>query len=179
MESWKGKAACIGQSQLFDVADSRGDRDPLSGLKWKAYDREKFDKAIAICRTCPVQQECGDTAQPEDWQWTVRAGKMPAAFNTRGRGRPSINPAPISDDMCGRGHTGRMRITAKGRRCYACEDESRQSKRKPKPVELKNECSNGHKGMYERDNRGVRFCRGCRRVENQKYYRRVNGTMTS
>ena len=167
---WLGRAACKGSDpNLFTVKDLRL-QPGETGLeaKQKLAENEKFKRAIKVCRNCTVQQECGESAEPEDFQWTVRAGKMPGAFNTRGRGRPQATLAPVGDNTCKNGHYGRLaKRSAGGYRCYDCENEAKE----PKPVELKEECENGHVGMYEREKyiapgrkQGKRFCRGCKRM---------------
>lgn len=179
--SWLELAACAGKPEMFTVMDLKLDEhSSYSEAKHKLAENDKFKKAIAICKTCPVQQQCGEAALPEDWQWTVRAARMPGVFNTRPRGRPaSSDYNSVGERVCANGHVGEMKVT-KGRRirCYACERERsirRAKERGVKPRVLKNECSHGHVGMYERDSRGVRFCRGCRRIESARYDKKRRG----
>ena len=172
---WLSRAACKGSDPgLFTVKDLRlQPGEEGVNTKPRLAERKKFKAAIKICRSCPVQQECGESAEPEDFHWTVRAAKMPGAFNVRGPGRPPS--FPTSGLVCDKGHVGRSVMTARNRlRCYACEEE-----RKSNPVEPKNVCVNGHVGMYEREKyvlpgrkTGKRYCRACKLAYRRKSHER-------
>jgi len=164
-DDWMDEAACVGNAPLFMVKDHRGG-DPVSNLKWKNYEKEKFQEAIKICRSCPVQQECGEDSTLDDFKWTVRAARMPSAFSTRPAGRPLKSEAEKRDpDTCINGHVGHYKVLKSGSRaCSECSRERNRNARKRKGAFIRgtaDTCRNGHTGFYRMEKSGRR-CQKCR-----------------
>lgn len=159
-DSWMERAACDGMSGLFTH-------------------KSGFAKAVLICRSCPVIEQCGKTATREDFAWTVRAGEMPTSVSPRNVGRPT--KGKTNDLTCLRGHVGEVRINEFGQRkgCRTCDREKKQARHEPKPRVLKNTCKNGHTGQYEYEQRegGKRFCRACRRINARRYEKERSARM--
>lgn len=151
-DNWMEQAACDGRSDLFT-------------------EKPGFSKAVLICQSCPVVEQCGKSATYEDFSWTVRAGRMPTSVSPRNIGRPV--KGKTNSLTCPKGHVGEVRINEFGQRkgCRGCDRERKQAKHAPKPRELKNTCKNGHTGQYEYEQRegGKRFCRACRRINARRY----------
>src|SRR6478735_7049131 len=119
---WRDRAACLGQSDLFTVKDHK--KTDQSYGKWTNYDREAIKKARRICRDCPVFYQCEADASPEDFRWTVRAGRMPDAFNTikieASTTTKQVMPEDLADVACVRGHIGQWHVYEGRRVCREC-----------------------------------------------------------
>lgn len=176
---WLQSAACAGKSEMFTVRDLQlGNGEPYSEAKHKLAENQKFKDAIRICQSCPVQQQCGETAEPEDWRWTVRAGRMPAVFKTRSRGWPSKRQA--SSNTCSHGHVGRMVEDSNGRRCLECKrlwnENQRRSEGQKKRQGRKTECEK-HGPMTVLESRNV--CRPCENERNKRRWQETKAARMS
>lgn len=171
-ESWETRAACVGQPAImFSVVDYEQSPDDASKLtKWKAYEKEKFEQAIKICRSCPVQQECGESADPEDFKWNVRAGRMPSAFNVRSPGRPKKSEKRDLN-TCPNGHVGHYTMLKRGtracRECSRLRSVSQRRRKGIKPLGNSDTCRKGHVGYMKMEKDGRR-CQKCRHLQRQK-----------
>jgi hypothetical protein len=168
---WMNQAACIGKAELFMVKDREKSGGSLS--RWNGYDPVRLTEARVICMSCPVFYQCETSATPEDFAWTVRAGRLPSIFNTQKSERPVGRPPkrPNVDGVCRNGHVGMMRGNNRGRYCSECARLQKEAKRRAAGIPertMKTVCKNGHEGMYKRAKSGKRICVGCRRERQRK-----------
>lgn len=163
---WMDRAACLGKAELFTVDDRKQSRDGLG--KWAGYDRNAIKEARAICNSCPVFYQCEADASPEDFNWTVRAGRMPTAFNTvkiKVPRKEMPTEESLADVECSRGHVGKWFISRGSRVCRECQKEHKRNARRKQGIgerQLKTTCKNGHTGQYSMV-RNKRTCLACAR----------------
>jgi transcription factor WhiB len=140
-QSWTISASCA-EMDPRDFTYVRKDEPgyiPVKGKntqgKWvelgekRANHERLLEAASKVCTTCPVFQECLDSATPADRFWTTRGGLTPLATV-----RPLVKQPTVSNDKyfeweCkehGRRYVGkRKRGMTKGRiYCVACADGS-------------------------------------------------------
>lgn len=58
MNDWRAQAACRGENPELFFADLL----PAHGRLERAHKKRSIDKALTICRGCPVQTECANYA---------------------------------------------------------------------------------------------------------------------
>lgn len=188
---WRDQAACIGKSSLFDLVDRESSfRRDITSSKHRdrairSHNVANFRAAVKICKSCPVLDSCASSAQGEDTVWTVRAGKFPGIFKTRGVGRPA-GPAILGEDeikekVCKRGHKGHFTMQGGSLRCGECrrvydrnrykKDNPEASKHQPIPY-IDGECLRGHVNMYRLNKKGYRFCTECGRIKRRELHLR-------
>lgn len=68
LESWRGRAACLGRKDLLWDDRVEGETDPQRDAR--------HVKAEAVCHlSCPVREECGDSVDPK-YDDGVRGGHL-------------------------------------------------------------------------------------------------------
>lgn len=176
-EDWEYRAACGGQSYLFDILEpKKGD----NVHEVKRENAENFELAKKICDTCPVMEQCESDATAEDFYHTFRAGRIPRGFSPRSAGRPktTFKPDPeLGSRKCSHGHVGHYVYRDNGVRkkavCLEChrtrgrEAWAKRPKNPPKPtVPLETRvCPKGHKGAYKMYDKPR--CSECRKYANR------------
>lgn len=157
---WRLKASCIGKSHLFDLVDGKDDEDREEIRK---KNLANFELAGKVCASCPVTQECEDTATSEDLAFTYRAGMIPLSVSMVSRGRPRR-------DVCKRGHEGEYVVHKSGKKhCKGCKRELAREKaraRGTRPIRATT-CPKGHDDWWV-NSTGRRKCRQCQREARLK-----------
>jgi hypothetical protein len=74
-ESWKLRAACAADPEVFDR---------------EAWSADALERARAICRACPVASECADLAAAAQPHWGVWAGVEWIATGRQETGSPVV-----------------------------------------------------------------------------------------
>lgn len=188
---WQEDAACRFQPHtLFEIASA--DDAIAEGIVPDGNDPQNeltdlnvanFERAVQICNTCPVKQTCLDEANPDDFLWTIRGGKLPINFNPNKQGRPPGRYGKVGPNgvrickNCGEEQAGvkpngglfckpckytRTNEAARKRRAAGGEKKGRTAK----IVKRGRLCKNNHDEWTERPSRGraVKFeCYRCRR----------------
>lgn len=170
---WKDDAACAFQpSSLFELADTfspisegivpSGD-DPVPAIK--DLNTVNFERALEICASCPVLNQCEEDAEPGDFRWTVRAGRLPVAYNAALAGRPVV-----TSKTCGEGHEMTKR-PGNGWYCLPCQNEKAKARRrgegsgprKPKKIFSRGKlCRKGEHDSWFVNASGKNACHPCK-----------------
>lgn len=172
-DEWMNQAACIGRYEDFSKIPSLESAPPWvrSESALIRYNKKRFRAAVKICKSCPVLEQCRDSATSEDYAADmVRAGRFPRGFG-RGRGRPDgytdseARPIVSRGKLCVRGHDRwRKRASTSGYLCVECKhllDRAKYNGEPMPPQTVLSFCRNGHDksvtGVFP-DGR----CRACR-----------------
>lgn len=129
-KSFREKAACkTADPNLFYLIDDdhphfvelvKTHNDPRDGSfkeELEEIQEANFHKAFRFCHSCPVRQECYDSASNKDKHYTVRGGKFPEGYDVDHAGRPQRRPRPTFKKVVLNG-TDRMEMARKAADFY-------------------------------------------------------------
>lgn len=152
-----------------------------------AANRDKLAEAEAICKSCLVSKECGESATNEDLQWTIRAGKTLSSIRSKGRPRTAVRrekeetPAEVrhrEGRPCLRGHVNEWTRDARGfYRCMECDRIRAIARIKGEKIEpvrtlpSSETCVKGHNEwrMMKSGERIRRVCMPCKRERDRLF----------
>lgn len=178
---WQEDAACRFQPYtLFEIADKHSPISiGLSGTEIKELNDANFERAQEICNTCPVKGTCLETAEKEDFDWSVRGGLLPIRYNPVPQGRPEgttrkeeykTTKTIARGVKCRKGGHDEWQFQGGHRwRCIPCRDAYNAGRpRNPKPEAERFtrgvQCKFGHDDwVYVNKEKTKRRCYICRR----------------
>lgn len=182
---WQEDAACRFQPYtLFQIASLEDAiAEGLTESEIKDLNEANLTRAKEICNTCPVWDECYTSADPSDFDWTMRAGIMPTRLNLTLQGRPR-KPKAVKGGFqkvvditqpCLRGHFEWVeRSDGHGHRCRGCRRDPNAKPRKEIETNHERPCPEGHFDwrLVQRAGRKDRYL--CRPCDNAKALERVH-----
>lgn len=88
--TWENDGNCLDKPVSMFFLSEIGDvdvlhirpKDPERWVKLKRFNKRKMDRAVEICRGCPVWLECLESANWEDRKYAVRGGHPPEKFES-------------------------------------------------------------------------------------------------
>lgn len=179
---WQDDAACAFlPPTMFEVA-FMGDpiAEGLTEEELKDLNSANLEAAAKVCSTCPMKGACAETASPEDFKFTMRAGKMPTSFSPAKRGRPAKERCPKDHDP-----NWGFKSGTKYRTCLTCRAEQAHARNiarranSPKVELVKGEsrgvtCKFNHDEWVKDHSNGGRWwrCVPCRRERNKRNARK-------
>lgn len=86
--TWESEGNCLDKPVSMFMLSEIGDvevlhireKDPERWRKLKRFNARKVDRAIEVCRGCPVWDKCLEYATEDDRRWSVRGGMEPYGF---------------------------------------------------------------------------------------------------
>lgn len=172
---WQDDAACaFSPSTMFEVAVPSDDVAAGDGVN-EVHDLNETNLRAAqkICGKCPVISECRESADEDDFKWTMRAGVMPTKHVLVPVGRPAkVATGAKKQTTCRNGHEDWVTASNGKRYCGPCKkayqgavNAKRPStgRRTAKTIQRGVECHYGHDEWNFKTSTKTYNCQVCRR----------------